>query len=343
MRRHADDVAWVQSTWERLLHRACPHVGAGLSMFLRRNQYDVVVTEHYRTALVFGLLCNLFGRRSRHVVKELYLDDQVLQRPVVRSIFRIGLSRCDCIVSNCSAEIGPYSRFLNLPAERFRFVPWPSNLSPERADSDDGTIFAAGRAFRDWPVLFAAARRIAARFVVVAEASAVAGLEKPENVELHCNVPRRRYLDLLRRAQIVLVPLVPTVRSIGQAVILEGMALGKAVLTARVPAVLDYVDHGSNGWLYEAEDGDSLVRQLNRLLAYGELRRRLGEGALESVRNTFNKVHYADRLLALYRELVGGDSPENTTGRLSGGTTRTRRTPEPAELHDAESVARASG
>jgi glycosyltransferase involved in cell wall biosynthesis len=184
-------------------------------------------------------------------------------------------------------------------------LPWPSNLPVEKPTADDGSVFAAGRSFRDWATLFAAARDVPARFVVVAEAASMAGLERPANVELHCDVPREHYLHLLRRARLVVVPLRPTVRSAGQAALLEAMALGKPVLTARTPGVLDYLRPEDNGAFYEAEEAHSLAAELNRLLGDAALRDRLAAGGVRSIETVFNKGHYARAVQRLLEDLLG--------------------------------------
>jgi len=312
--RYAVDLGRQLSLLERLLAWVLSaEVVAGWALFRRRHRFDVVVTAHYRTSVIFGLLCNLFGRSALHVVKELYLDEAVLQSRLTRWVFRRALKGCDCIITNCSAEIPAYSTFLDLPADRFRFLAWPSNLPIDRAAPDDGYVFAAGRSFRDWATLFAAAReQPEATFVVVAEATAVNGLDRPDNVVLHCDVPRQQYLDLLHGARAVVVPLQPTVRSTGQATILEAMSLGKPILTARTPGVLDYVRAGRNGLFYDAGDSRMLAQQLERLLTDPDLRYRLSRHALRSIEQRFNKARYARRMLRLVRDLVANRPPETT-------------------------------
>lgn len=303
--------AGVLDRWAR---RLLPRPWAdGWALFRQRRRADVVVTADYRTSLAFGALSRLFGRACAHIVKELYLDEAVLESSWRRRVFRWALRDCDCVVANCSTEVATYARFLGLPRQRVRFLPWPSNLAVDPAAHDDGSIFAAGRSFRDWATLFAAARSVAARFVVVAEAAAVAALERPPNVELHCDVPRDRYLELLRRARIVVVPLRPTVRSTGQAALLEALAVGKPVVAADTCGVADYVAAGETGLLYPAGDAAQLARLLSQLLEDAAGRRRLALAGARSIATTFNRPRYARRML----ELADTVSQER---RRAGGT-----------------------
>jgi glycosyltransferase involved in cell wall biosynthesis len=308
---------------ERAIRRVVSsHFAAGWELFRRRNRYQVVITADYRTALIFGGLCNLFGRKSLHVVKELYLDSPLLGSRLARRVFRWCLRRCDCVITNCSAEVPTYSRYLSLASENFRFLPWPANIPAAPDPGDDGSVFAAGRSCRDWETMFKAAKMIAARVVVVAEAAHLTGLAVPANVELHCDIPREQYLGLLRKARVVVVPVRPTVRSAGQAAILEAMALGKPVLTAQTPGVADYITPGVNGAYYQANDPSSLAGQLERLLGEPELRRQLGHGAIRSVEAVFNKKNYARKVMDLLEEILACRLLEPNAGRNRSSCSR---------------------
>jgi glycosyltransferase involved in cell wall biosynthesis len=299
-------IADPQTWWERGLRRlVSAPTATGWELFRRRRDHQVVITSDYRTSLVFGALSNVYGRLALHVVKELYLDESVLRSVRARRVFRWCLRRCECVITNGTAEIDAYSEFLGLPRERFHFLAWPANLPAEHPTGDDGSVFAAGRSCRDWATLFAAAASVPARFVVVAEAAAVAGLARPANVELYCDVPRERYLHLLRRARVVVVPLLPTIRSAGQAALLEAMALGKPVLTAQIAGVVDYLRPNQTGVFYQAEDAGSLARELNRLLSSADFRARIAAGGQRSVETVFNKRCYAHRVQQLLEDLLG--------------------------------------
>ncbi len=296
-----------QSWLDYLLCKALPADAAdGCSFFLRRNHFDVIITEDYRTAIVFGLLTRLFGCRAKHLVKELYLAEDTLTNRRKRSLFRYALKAADCVILNATSERQAYADFLHLPLERFVFLPWPSNLPPQAAAPDRGYIFAAGRSMRDWKTLFECAATLPVPFTIVASRADVAALAPPPNVTVRCDVGREEYLALLAGAHIVLLPLTKTLRSTGQAVALEAMSMRKPLLAADSPGILDYIADEENGLLYCAGSSVSLSRQLNRLLASAEMRARLAAAGADRVRTVFNKESYLASLTALMKRLVYG-------------------------------------
>lgn len=62
-----------------------------------------------------------------------------------------------------------------------------------------------------------------------------------------------------------------------------GMALGVPVIgSTGAGAAVDRIEHGVNGFLYEATDTQALARIIRQLLTDPELRRRLGEAGRET-------------------------------------------------------------
>ena len=264
-------------------------VADGLAMFARRNRYDAIITEHYQTTLCFGFLTRLFGRKCQFIVKELYLDESVLRSKVWRWLCRHALAQADMIITNASCEVQPYSQFLGLPEERFAFIPWPANILPEPQPPGD-YIFAAGRSMRDWRTFMDAVRELDYKCVVVASKKDIAELEVPPNVTVFTDIPHDNYMELMRRSRLVVVPLVPTVRSTGQAVVLEAMAMGKPVIATRTAGLEDYIRDGETGILCEPCE---LRTAMQSALSDSDVCDRLGRAGLNSVSATFNKPAYS--------------------------------------------------
>ena len=65
------------------------------------------------------------------------------------------------------------------------------------------------------------------------------------------------------------------------------------------------IDHGRDGLLVAAADPVVLQAAITAVLDDPDLARRLGENALERVRERFNIDVEADRLAELYREVLG--------------------------------------
>jgi glycosyltransferase involved in cell wall biosynthesis len=77
-------------------------------------------------------------------------------------------------------------------------------------------------------------------------------------------------------------------------VIIEGMCVGRPVVATRAGGVPEFVTDGKNGLLVAAGDPHELAGVLGRLFADADLRERLSQGALESVRDFAVEYHVAE-------------------------------------------------
>lgn len=87
---------------------------------------------------------------------------------------------------------------------------------------------------------------------------------------------------------------------------IEALANGLPVIARRDPAVEEVVVDGVNGYLFDTTL--QLVELIRRLFSDDALLGRLTEGAWRS-RDRFSKAHFADAVLALYREVVNRETP----------------------------------
>ena len=277
---------------------------SGILMYICSANYDVVITVGHRSALTYGLLNRLLPRKkTAHVAKEFYFGGETGTAPGIKTrllgnLYRYALHNLNAVIVNATGEIEPYARDLGLPVDRFFFIPWPSNIDhPVNSLGNDGSVFAVGRSLRDWNTFFTAVEGISARCVVVASRADVARVKVPSNVELHCDIPRDRYLELLKKAKMVVLPLKETNRSTGQASFLEAMAYSKPVVVAGVSGVWDYIEDGRNGLIYRAADASDLQNCINLLYADSNLAEQIGAAGYQDILERFNKEHYARCML----------------------------------------------
>jgi glycosyltransferase involved in cell wall biosynthesis len=85
---------------------------------------------------------------------------------------------------------------------------------------------------------------------------------------------------------------------------LEAMAHGRPVVASAVGGLKDLVVDGETGLLVPPGDPEALRAALERLLADGELRRRLGAAGRERARERFSWTAVTDATLAAYRMAV---------------------------------------
>jgi len=92
-------------------------------------------------------------------------------------------------------------------------------------------------------------------------------------------------------------------------VLAEAGACARAVVTTDVTGCRQAVAHEVNGLLVPARDAKALGAAIERLLADGVLRRRLGAMGRERAVNEFSHTTIVSQMLRIYRELLEGKWP----------------------------------
>lgn len=272
-----------------------------------RGSADAVVTMGPRPCLAYGLLCALLGLPSKQILTEVFLDEARPSVPAWRIktfLFRIIARRALGLLTNSSAEVGFIARRFGIPESKLRFVPMYTTLDrPERAAHNEGYVFAIGRSGRDWETLLRAAPQFAAPLRLVAGSGDRLPGPIPPGVQVSRDLSLEEGRELMRRAAVVVVPLLPAERSTGQVVLFEAMAMGKPVVATRATGTVDYVRDGENGWLVEPGEASALADAVNRLLRDPALAQRLAEAAWADCRSDLDAETHARRKIQAIAEL----------------------------------------
>jgi len=279
-------------------------------MFRRRRSFDVVATMGPRVALAYGLLCRCIGHANPpHVVREVFFH-QVCGRTwmwrMKRSLFTFGLRDVAACVVNSNEERRLYASCLNIGLERFHFIPFHTNILDPHFEPGARYGLAAGKSHRDYRTFLDAIRDLAYPFVVISDRGSVAGLKIPDNTSVYCDIPREKYLSLLRDAAFAVIPLYDVPRSTGQVVILEAYAFGKPVVATRTVGTIDYVEDGRTGYLCSPGAPDELQDRVRGIIVDSGKREEMGRAGLARVlgMHTF-EAHVAATLELIYRAAEG--------------------------------------
>ena len=285
-------------------------------LLVRRSRFDVVVTMGSRVSLAYGVLCGLLHRPSRQIMTEVFLDMPRPAAPAWRiktALFRWVSRRAFGILTNSRAEVVFMARRFGLPAGMLRFVPMHTTIEqPGPSVTNEGYVLSIGRTLRDTPTLLQAFRLLDARLVLVVGGQDPLPADLPRQVEVHREIPMATCHELLRRAALVVIPLLPAERSTGQVVLFEAMATGKPVVATRAPGIVDYIRDGENGLLVPPGDARALADAIDRLRKDPALAERMARAALADCRTELAPDTHARRKLDAIRELWKPSAPEGS-------------------------------
>jgi glycosyltransferase involved in cell wall biosynthesis len=146
--------------------------------------------------------------------------------------------------------------------------------------------------------------------VVIAAASpwakrveGVATSKVPDNVTVR-KFTQYELRQLYADSCFMIMPLENVKFQAGVTAILEGMAMGKAVICSRVPGQTDVVVEGENGRYVPAGDPLALRAEIRRLLDHPQEASSLGSGGRQLIERQMNLDLYSKRLTDVLREAI---------------------------------------
>ncbi|MFQ5649574.1 MAG: glycosyltransferase family 4 protein [bacterium] len=286
------------SRLEKILYLWSGYFLIGLKGFLKRKKFDLVIAYQGVAGLFYSFFKQLsFNRRPRLVLMAFFFTKR--KNPIYANLryyfTKAALAGVDKVICYSSKESTYYNRFFGCKSQKFHFVPYGVNIARieellRRNPQAGDFIFSAGSSNRDYKTFFEAVAGLDTSVVVFAKKYNVAGLTVPDNVELKYDVYGDEYYNHLMSAKFVVVPLDDPELSSGQMVLLESMALGKAVIITQVWGVTDYVEDNKNALLVADHVSSDMRQKMELLLQKPDLARKLGARARERVLENFT-VH----------------------------------------------------
>lgn len=295
-------LGWPKVTWFAIK-------SAIRSLILSEPYPDTIVIGSHIEALVFGLFRAVLFRKQPDIV---LLGFILTNRPniIINTLrglyFRIVFSIVDKVICHSSLEVDRYKKLFPHSRAEFFYIPYGLHIwGREKVGSPAMSgiakcpyILAAGRSGRDYATLFEAIAPLPIALHVVCDSdAALAGMNIPENVLLLRNCYDEEYVNELRSALFVVIPLKVNDISAGQMVLIQAMAFSKPTIITRTPTVEEYVTDGRQSLLVSQGSAMELRAAIERLLSDKTLVEQLAANAKADFEAKFCMKAYVKHLI----------------------------------------------
>ncbi len=279
----------------------------GLCLYFRAHGNDVVVL----TGGTWRLLGVCFMRMLIPLGNfKLVAVDFILSRPinskqcVIAWVKKLLLRKVDRFILHFK-DTSEYERIYGIPPSKCGFIPfkvnyWEKIISEDQPSSTEEYVFTAGRSYRDFPTFIEAMRSVEYPGLLLYEES---GLLKrsatdvdlsnlPSNLIASKNEGEQSWVAFIRRAKIVVVPLLPsTMYAPGLSLYLMAMAMGKCVIVTEGLATRNMLEN--EAVIVAPKDSVALASAIRRVWVDDNLRCQTAEAGRR----------YAERCAGEYRLL----------------------------------------
>jgi glycosyltransferase involved in cell wall biosynthesis len=204
-----------------------------------------------------------------------------------------------------SAQAGRLADYPGIRPDQIRLLYWHVDhhfFAPLPEVPAKNQICSAGMASRDYATLVMAAQELDLDVKIAADSPwfpqklNIAAEKVPPRMEVRSYKNYQALRQLYAESLFVVVPLVDVPYSAGYTVILEAMAMGKAVIVSRIKQRDDFIIDGWNGLYVTPGNVAELRERICFLLERPEEASRLGANARKTVEERFTLNHYIQRM-----------------------------------------------
>jgi glycosyltransferase involved in cell wall biosynthesis len=267
--------------------------------FSRIRACDLLLTFDSQSAFLFALLKSKLSmfKSTPHIMIDVGLPNASETHKNIPSSVIYGILKqsfnsksVSHIIFFSACQRAFYRYVLGFSDNLLSYVPFgveSDYFKPEPIETE-GYIFSAGE-YRDFATLLSVYQRWYAK---LPELRIRSDLPKPSNLPPNVKwlprAPISTFKDEALKAEFVVIPLHQTLRSTGLMTCLQSMALGKAVLTSKVPAVDGYVRDGETAVCYKPYNCEDLFHKLFLL--------HNGNAARKAVESDFSVLKMGEQL-----------------------------------------------
>jgi glycosyltransferase involved in cell wall biosynthesis len=297
--------------WRRLLYSPFPiWLAQVIEAYFQRRNYDAVLSWSEQLAIAFALLLRLTRTRVPHVAL-LYS----ISKSKKAKLLRLAQKNIDRLILWTSSQHDFALNELHIP--RAKVVPIRYQVD-QRFYRPMGTkadmICSAGREMRDYDTLIRALKdtrircHIAAYSVPGKNDAWIKAVEDAQPLPPHITIGRMKDLVELRAlyagSRFVVLPLLENETDSGTTVILEAMAMGKAVICSKTRGQRDHIRDGKTGIFVPVGDPQALREAIQYLWDNPELAKRMGLEGRKCVERYHTLDQFVDKVKSVVEEVI---------------------------------------
>ena len=221
---------------------------------------NILVSHGPRPAMYWGWLGG--GRVDAHDVYSFNFTD--LPTGIGRRSAARAFRDVTRFVVSSTWERELYADYFDIPISRITFQHWGVKPPARTLDSprpiDVPYVCALGSQARDYATLAQAMKRLPhLRLAIVATPASVQGIQMPDNVEMHVNIPYAKAMQLLQHSELMVLPMNDVQSRCGHVTAVSALHMGVPIVSTDCRGLDDYLRQGDTAVVSEQGHPDELA------------------------------------------------------------------------------------
>lgn len=235
------------------------------------GKYDLIVSHGMQSGVVLSLWRRFFKTKAKHIVFDIGSFNSAAESGSALRLMQFASKSIDGLIYHTSSQITYYEKFFPWIVPKSKFTRFGTDLEffdpSDLSDSQDKNsyILCVGYAKRDWDTVVEAYKQLSTDItlrLVGHVSEAYKGIPGVEQIPF---VPIKELINQIYNARFCVLPLESFNYSYGQMTLMQQMALGKCVIAAKVPSLVDYIIDGETALMYEPCNVGDLAQKMERI------------------------------------------------------------------------------
>ena len=275
----ASSFAWLERFEKNKLRF---YIWQTLKVLPRLGKYDLILSHGMQSGVVLSLWRRFFKTKAKHIVFDIGCFNSAAEHGTALKLMQFASKSIDGILYHTGKQREYYQKFFPWILPKSRFIRFGTDLeffdpaALKKTEDHDTYMICVGYAKRDWDTLIRAYSTLHTDMKLRLVGRVEPKYQDIPGVEQVPFVPIRELMSQIRNAARAVLPLKALNYSCGQMTLMQQMALGKYVVAARVPSLVDYISD-EMAVLYEPGDWEDLAEKLRWVLENAPLRETLAE------------------------------------------------------------------
>ncbi len=285
------------------------HIVQAIKAIFKIRKYDIVISHGMPSGILLALFRRIFKTKAKHIVFDIGSFNSAAETGKVLKLNQFASKSIDGLIYHTSKQIEYYEKFYPWLVEKSKFIPFGTDVKYFKRDENkkvkpEDFIISIGRDTRDFETMIKAFENVKSDIKLKMIGPTVDLKINDKRIEIIGETPKRKLNLEIQKARFAILPLEYKKFSFGQMTLLQQMYYGKAIIVSKVPSVIDYIEDGETGILYEPENVKDLSDKIKLLIEDDNLRKRIGKNAKIAVEKKYNEKRMGQEVYQFVKEII---------------------------------------